>query len=393
MIIRALQMFVVLIISVWLGVLLYRDPGYVVVAFNHWTIETTLGIALPGLILLFLIMHTLMQCFNWIVNIPQRWKNWRFKKRAQRAQMKTRQGLIEFSEGHWMQAKNDLINSLDATETPLINYLTAARAAQEMGDSQLRDDYLREAQQSMPEAKIAVELTQAQLQLANRQWEQALATLRHLQDLAPQHPYVLKLLMHLYEEVKDWPQLITLLPTLKRYQVISEPAFSTLQKNTYWQALSDLIKQNQIEATQHFIERLPKSLTNDSDIVAEYAHYLILNHNDHKAEAILRRCLKKQFNEKLISLYGQIKSESVRLDFVESLMKSHSNSAALLLCLGRVSKTNQLWGKAKNYLEQSIKQHPTQDAFSELGKLLEDLGDHNGAFNAYKQGLLLTTCL
>ena len=123
----------------------------------------------------------------------------------------TRKGLIEYSEGYWQKAKNHLIQALPNTDTPLLNYLTAARAAQKMGDSQLRDHYLREAQQSMPEAKIAVELTQAQLQLANHQWEQALATLRHLHDLAPQHPYVLKLLMNLYKEVRDWPQLIAIL--------------------------------------------------------------------------------------------------------------------------------------------------------------------------------------
>ncbi|WBV63404.1 hypothetical protein PGH43_00365 [Legionella pneumophila 130b] len=82
----------------------------------------------------------------------------------------------------------------------------------------------------MPEAKIAVELTQAQLQLANHQWEQALATLKHLQDLAPRHPYVLKLLMNLYEEIKDWQQLIALLPDLKKNHIISDQAFEQLQK-------------------------------------------------------------------------------------------------------------------------------------------------------------------
>ena len=109
-----------------------------------------------------------------------------------------------------------MIQALPNTDTPLLNYLTAARAAQKMGDSKLRDHYLREAQHSMPDAKIAVELTQAQLQLANNQWEQALATLRHLHDLAPHHPYVLKLLMNLYKEIRDWPQLIAILPDLRK---------------------------------------------------------------------------------------------------------------------------------------------------------------------------------
>lgn len=113
------------------------------------------------------------------------------------------------------KSKNHLIQALPNSDTPLLNYLTAARAAQNMGDNQLRDNFLREAQQSMPEAKIAVELTQAELQLSNHQWEQALATLKHLHAIAPRHPYVLMLMMRLYQEVKDWPQLIALLPNLK----------------------------------------------------------------------------------------------------------------------------------------------------------------------------------
>lgn len=148
--------------------------------------------------------------------MPGMVNKWHSRRLAQKAQATTRKGLIEYSEGYWQKAKNHLIQALPNTDTPLLNYLTAARAAQKMGDSKLRDHYLREAQQSMPEAKIAVELTQAQLQLANHQWEQALATLKHLQDLAPRHPYVLKLLMNLYEEIKDWQQLIALLPDLKR---------------------------------------------------------------------------------------------------------------------------------------------------------------------------------
>ncbi len=112
-------------------------------------------------------------------------KQWNAHRLTQNAQAITRKGLIEYSEGYWQKAQNHLMQALPNADTPLLNYLTAARAAQKMGDSTLRDHYLREAQQSMPEAKIAVELTQAQLQLANNQWEQALATLRHLHDLAP----------------------------------------------------------------------------------------------------------------------------------------------------------------------------------------------------------------
>lgn len=387
--IRALLVFILLLISVYLGTQLQHDPGYLLIAVNHWTIETTLCVAVIGLCLVFVILHVFLLLLYRIFHFPATLNHWRTKRRIQKAQTKTRQGLIEFSEGHWLRAKNHLINALPDTETPLLNYLTAARAAQEMGDNKLRDDYLREAQQSMPEARIAVELTQAQLQMANQQWEQALATLRHLQDLAPQHPYVLKLLMRLYEEVKDWPQLIALLPELKKNQVVSGDEYQRLQRQTYLQALLELIKQNQKQALIDLINRLPKNLTHDAELMSEYSRYLLSQHHDQEAESLLHRCLRKQYSEKLIEIYGQISSNDAQLKFAESLLNEHPHSAILFLCLGRLSRTNHLWGKAKMYFEQSIECDATPIAYMELGKLLEQLSDQSGACAAYRNGLLL----
>ncbi len=388
---RILIAFVILLGSVLLGIQLNDDPGYIMITINHWIIETTVWFAAFTLLLLFLIIHILLQLFHKISNTPGIIHQWNSRRLAQKAQETTRKGLIEYSEGYWQKARNHLIQALPNTDTPLLNYLTAARAAQKMGDSKLRDHYLREAQQSMPEAKIAVELTQAQLQLANHQWEQALATLRHLHDLAPRHPYVLKLLMNLYEEVRDWPQLIAILPDLRKNQVISEQVFEQLQQNAYLQAIIDLSKQNQSEAVTTFFDSLPKHLANNPEIVAEYIRFLFKNHDYNKAEAILRRCLRKEFNPQLIELYGLLLCDTNQLAFAESLLKKNPHSAALFLCLGRLCITQQLWGKAKHYLEQSNELHPTPVAYAELGKLHEKLNDPFLACENFKKGLELAT--
>jgi HemY protein len=386
--IRTFFIFAVLLASICLGIQLSHDPGYLLIAVDHWTMETTLWVAIPSILIIFLLLHCLLLIVRWLIHTPTVWRQWLEKRRIQLAQAKTRQGLIEFSEGHWQQAQNHLMKALPFADTPLLNYLTAARAAQEMGDNKLRDEYLREAQQSMPEAKIAVELTQAQLQLANQQWEQALATLRHLQDLSPQHPYVLKLLMHLYEEVNDWPQLITLLPMLKRHQILSEPAYNHLQQRSYNQALIDLIKQNQPAAITQFIKNLPKNLACEPSLMYEYCQYLLRNHEDTQAESILRRCLHQNLSTSLIDLYGQINANVVQLNFAESLLKTYPLSAALHLCLGRICQAKHLWGKAKIYFEESLKLDPTPIAYVELGQLLEQLNDQPSACHAYRKGLL-----
>lgn len=389
MMIRLLYIFTILLLSVAIGTQLKTDPGYLLIVINQWTIETTLAIAIIILLLIFLLGHILLSGIAKIITIPGMFRKWRTKRRSQIAQAQTRRGLIEFSEGYWSEAREHLIKALPNTDTPLFNYLTAARAAQEMGENQLRDTYLREAQQLMPEAKIAVELTQAQLQLANQQWEQALATLRHLQDLAPHHPYVLKLLMELYQQVRDWPQLIALLPELQKKQVISESAFIKLRHHAYLQVLVDLAKHQQETALQELLASLPKSLHQDPLLMAEYCHYLVKNQQLQKAENILRNCLRKHYHDKLITLYGQIQVNEKQLIFAESLLKKQRNSAELLLCLGHLSLSNQLWGKARNYLERSLALKPSPQAYATLGQLLLHLNEQNAACLAYQRGVEL----
>jgi HemY protein len=388
---RILLAFFILLASVVLGTQLNLDPGYVLIAINHWTLETTLWTAVIGLFLLFVLSHLIIQLCHRIAKTPATINKWHSRRLAHKAQVITRKGLIEYSEGYWQKAKNHLIQALPNTDTPLLNYLTAARAAQKMGDSTLRDHYLREAQQSMPEAKIAVELTQAQLQIANNQWEQALATLKHLQDLAPRHPYVLKLLMNLYIEIKDWQQLIALLPDLKKNSVISNQEFAQLQENTYLQAMNELIRQNQLSQVHALFNSLPKALNENSGIIAEYVRFLIKLNEYSQAEQLLRQNLRKEADNQLIELYGLLPATEQHLAFAESLLKKTPHSAALYLCLGRIGISQHLWGKAKHYIEQSIALNPTPAAYNELGKLHEKLNDPLSSCVCYKKGLQLIT--
>lgn len=318
---RLLFAFIILMGAVALGIQLNKDPGYVLIAINHWTVETTVWVAAFSLIILFIALYFILRLLQKISRTPRTLTQWHSKRLSQKAQAITRKGLIEYSEGYWLKAKNHLIQALPNTDTPLLNYLTAARAAQKMGDNQLRDDYLREAQQSMPEAKIAVELTQAELQLANHQWEQALATLKHLHDIAPRHPYVLKLIMQLYQEVKDWPQLISILPDLKKYQVVPPQEFELLQHNAYLQRFIDLIKQNQTKAITTFFQSLPKALADEPNIIAEYARFLIKNADYPVANDLLRRALRKNPNPQLIGLYSLLPADEKQLTFAEGLLK------------------------------------------------------------------------
>ncbi|MCH9756255.1 MAG: protoporphyrinogen oxidase [Gammaproteobacteria bacterium] len=384
---KTLFILVLLLASAWLGVQLHGDPGYVLIVIRHWTIESTVWVAIGATLILFVLLHLFFLSYNKALHLPKSWHHWRLKHQTERARDKTTQGLIAFSEGYWKAAQKQLVQALPHTETPLINYLIAARAAQELGDTKLRDNYLREAQQSMPDAKIAVELTQAQLQLAHQQWEQALATLRHLHDLAPKHPYVLKLLAHLYEAIEDWPHLIALLPDITRNQALSETNLNELSHRAYLGSIQNHIEQQTWDKLDTLIEQLPKTLKHDPILITAYSRALIVQHEYTRAETNLRKSLQKNVDTSLLKVYSELPPTTARVPIIEALLKHHSHSAAVHRCLGELYSARQLWGKAQTHLEQSLKLKATPETYHALGKLLETLKDTKGAFKAYKNGL------
>ena len=69
---------------------------------------------------------------------------------------------------------------MNQTVDPLINYLGAAKAAQEQGAFERRDNLLQKAYRVAPEADLAIGLTQAELEIEQHQFEHAMATLNHL---------------------------------------------------------------------------------------------------------------------------------------------------------------------------------------------------------------------
>lgn len=391
MILRLLISFLLLFIGVWVGAKFHQDPGHLLITFHHWTIETTLWVGIFLILTLFVLMHLLLLLIRRVAMLPKMIYQWAEQYRLSRARKKTEQGLIEFSEGHWSRAKQHLVQALPYTDSPLLNYLTAARAAQEIGDIAARDNYLLRAQELVPDAQVAVRLTQAELQLAGHEWDQAFVTLHDLQLLVPHHPQVLKLLMQLYHERGEWEKLQVLLPTLKYYQILPLEAADKLEEEAFFNALLAKINLNDSKGVDHLVDTLPKRLSVDCSLMAIYSQFLLDRKEDKKAEAVLRKCLQRHYDENLVELYGQLKLGKSPLSFAESLRKKHPTSSAVYLCLGRLNRQAALWGKAKHDFEESLRIAPTAEAYDELGQLLQQLGAMPEACQAYRNGLKLIT--
>ncbi len=386
---KLIFLYIVLVLAIAFGLHLEKDPGYVLISLGHWTIETSLWFALLSLFLLFGLIYFTLQFIRAVGSMKYRWYQFRLRRKTKISNNKTKQGLIAFSEGAWQKAETNLIKALSSSEVPLINYIVAARCAQELKNPNRRDKYLKSAERAMPDAKIAVLLTKAQLQLASQEWRDARECLNHLHTLVPKHPYVMKLMLSLYLEEKDWQGLSILIPKLRRYHVVNDEKLLTIEKTIYQGLLDKAAKEETVKHLFECWQAIPKSFKSQPSIVYIFAKHLLGKNEQSHAESILRQTLKSQFNENLIDLYGKTRSHALnkQLSFAETFLKKQAESAALFLCLGRICIHLKLWGKAKTYLEQSIHFNATPEAYNLLAKLLEQLNEEDMAQNYYRLGL------
>ncbi len=386
---RLIIYFLLLLASVWVGLKIHKDPGYVLISYQQWNIETTLWFAIISIIIVFLLLSFLLRLLRGTSALGDRLSQWSEQRKSRRANRLTNQGLCQLAEGDWHAAEKNLLKGAKQSETPLINYLAAAGAAAQLGHDEDRDSYLRDAHRANPEAEIAIGLTQAQLQFNAKQWELALATLRHLNQISPGHQTVLRLLKRVYLELSDWESLRKLLPELRERKILTPQELNRLEQKIYYELLQNAVRQYDNDMVNKIWQGLPKELQNDPEILELYSNYLVRQNESAKAEILLRDALKKNWQPLLVKRYGQIKGPELakQLTTAESWLKTHPSDPVLFLTLGRLAKQNQLWSKAKEYLERSRELDPTPETFKELGDCYEQNHDPVAALESYRSGL------
>ncbi|WP_455365239.1 heme biosynthesis HemY N-terminal domain-containing protein [Kaarinaea lacus] len=380
-------LFTVILVTA-LTLLAMEDRGYVLINVRGYTIESSLVTWLVLLGLGFFALHFSLRFLVNIFHVPRGMRKWRDQRRHDRANETLLQGLVKLSEGNWRHAEKEVIKHINDSQVPMLNYLAAARAAHELNEYDRRDRYLKLAGQNAKVTDVGVKLTQAELQLNQNQQEQALATLRALQQADPQHRTVLKTLANLYLELRDWNNFIELIPQLRRRKVFAAQEMDRLERQAYI-ALLNMEPAATKKQLADIWYRIPQSIQNQIDVLTTYIHLLLEQGSSDIAEPLIRNALKQEWNSELVRLYGVIDGADVKTQLAnaEQWLDNNDNDPLLLLTLGRLSLRSQLWGKARSYFEASIGANGPPEAYNELGHLLEKLGEKDLAMRYYRKGL------
>ncbi|HET6724830.1 MAG TPA: heme biosynthesis HemY N-terminal domain-containing protein [Gammaproteobacteria bacterium] len=389
---RAVAIVIVLAIATLIGVALNADNGYVLFRYGHTAAEMSLVTLVFFAIVAFVILYILVRLVVRLTRAPRKLGDKRREQRQRRAGRDFINGLIDVSEGRWEKGEREVVKAAEASDTALVNYLAAARAAQLQGAHERRDEYLHKAYELNDVSRMAVLLTQAELQIAHRQFELALATLRRIQELKPHHAHALRLLALLYKELGDYEQLHGLVPSLRNYKAMPADKIDAAELDAATALMAQAAERHDPGRLEVLWRGLSKPLRARPVAARTYAQALIDAEAGDAAEAFLRGRLKAGWDEDLARLYGLARSgdPAAQLARAESWLKQHDDSSALLLTLGRLAMVCELWGKARTYLENSAHFGKRAETFTELGRLLESLNEQPAAAEAYKSALKLT---
>ncbi|MEQ8952621.1 MAG: heme biosynthesis HemY N-terminal domain-containing protein [Gammaproteobacteria bacterium] len=370
-----------LLVSLYVG--FPADPGYLLIAFGNYTFETSLFALLVAMAVLYLLLRLVIMLVQWInpMRLVRFGRGLREHQKS-RSRSRTVEGLLYFTRGNWQSAFKLLRQGRSDADASVVNYLAGAYAAFKNGDKDAWNQCLDDADRKYPAARSTISSLRAQLLFHSRQLEQSLAVLKEMKNTSLNDATLLNMLKEVLIQLQDWEQLQALIPELEKHKVIGHEELDSIKQWAFAEQLAAAARVNtDRERSTTELARLWKKCDAEfrsaPKMVKHYARLLVeLGAGEEAAQAI-ESGLGKRWDEDLVVYYGfnDLGNPSKRLLQAESWLKSRPADGILLLTLGRLSMRNQLWGKAREYFEASIKIAPSAHAHGELGRLLKHLGD------------------
>lgn len=380
-----------LLAGVGIVALIETEPGYLLIAYGGYTVETSFWVGIVAIAALVLTLYTLLRFLHRLITSPASVLNWASSRRRRQSTRLTSRGVINFAEGNWGKSRKQLLRGAKYSEAPTMNYLMAAQASNRLQEPEATQRYLMQAAESDIEAVVAIDLTQAEIQVRSRQFESALLTLGRARENAGKNPQVLELLAKTYEGLGDVEALAELLPELRKQRVRGALELDALEAQIHHDLLEKAAATGDTGLLQARWKNYPARLREEDAVQVHYFESLLACDEVATVEKELLRLLKKQWRPPLVKLYGCIPRESAQkpLAVAEGWLKQHEDDAELLLCLGRLAMIERQWSKARDYLERSHALEAREETCMELGRLLAAVGEHAAAAAAFRAGTAL----
>jgi HemY protein len=366
--------------------LLARNEGLVLFVLPPWQAGITLNLFIVLLALAFILAYGLIRGLLFSLGLPARARAYRQARDQAEAQAAMEEAIRLLFVGRYGHALRAAEGVWKTGQSAGAAALIAARAAHRMREAEKVALWLERARAVGPETIAAAHMIAAEMFL---ELDDAQAALLHLQELQRQHGRhiaALRLEMRARQRLGDMQGVLKLVRQLEKRGGMSAQAAREIRRKAHQQALA----QRQADAGQllDYFQSLPKK-ERAPRLALAAARSLHQAGADDAAAEIVENAIAAQAGDddwlpELAALYGQLASPPgkaliARIARADDWLRQHPEDSQLLLALGRICARQQLWGKAKSYLEASLSIHASREAHLALARLLDALQETEAA--------------
>lgn len=376
-------------LAVGLALAARYNEGYVLLVLPPWRAEVSLNLFVLLACAGFLVVYLLARAVSHTLALPRAVAEFRRRRREQKATVALAEAWRLLQEGRYGHAMRRA-EGFDAG-APGAGMLALAgwRAAHALRAPE-REAEWAEKVRARPELLAARLMTEAEFAIEERRFDDARTALLQLADSQGRHIAALRLSLRAEQGVGNWREVARLVRQLEKHQALTAEQAAPIRRRAVREALRDL--RDDAGGLMRYWRELDEHERAEPALALETARALAAAGDAREAQRVIADALEENWDASLALAYGETGAgvDTVgRIAQAEKWLQRLPRDGALLLTLGRLCGQQQLWGKARSYLEAALAIEPSRTAHIELARLLEQLDDAVLAAKHYREAASL----
>ncbi|MDR1062784.1 MAG: heme biosynthesis protein HemY [Azoarcus sp.] len=376
-------------VAVGFAMLVDRNWGNVYFFVPHWYFQMSIKLFAVLLFIGFVVAHLLTRLIQNAVALPSAIGQWRERRRRQRADRALREALLAFHEGRYAQALKFAEKAGAASDHPATAALLAARAAHALRDEPRYRIWMERLAGGEKKAQVARLMTEAELAINSRNFEEAAEKLEILRRDGHRHIAALRLSLRVASALRHWEDVLKLTRQLRKHKALTEEQAQPLLRRANIERLREAADDDDVLVKAW--EAIPAQERDDRRLVAGAVPLLARAGKGRLVRRTLERLLDDEWDSGLARLYACCAEAGSGLAKAEEWLRKHKSDPGLLFALGRLCTDSGLWGKAESYYAASLGQKPEIDTHLALAHLFDRLERPADAQRHYRAAAEMAT--
>ena len=362
-------------VAIAMGASLYNGNEYEVV--EQTMLRINLHAFILGLLALVIVLYLLVRLIAGILHVPGRMQRFGVARQGRQAAAALNNAGLAFFEGKFQKAEQEAAKVLankEAGDNRTLALMLGAHAADQMDDTALRDRYLKDIETLPAKKQLSRYLLLAESALGRRDYP---AAENHLNAAAQINPSLTRLVRLQLRYAFDHGNALEVLDKTAKLQkagAINDYEAGQYQSWAYRRLLALVRDGGGLKACLKRIPDEQKAGELCAVIAEKYVHLglysqavkWVAHYYPHTRQAELLEPFVQSVR------YLDDKAQRKAIDLADGWLQAQPNDAQLLMFLGELAYSKQLWGKAQGYLEASLAISPSVQARLALAKVFDE---------------------